>query len=150
MRQRSWIAAAAAVAGTVAAAVAGAGVAPVFAADLTVTITNARNAAGTMLVAVCDEPNFLDGQCAKTLKVKAQTTPLRVVIPGLPPGRWAVQVIHDENDNFDFDRNFFGIPTEGYGFSNNPRGSFGPPDFDDAAITVSRQPLALTVELYYW
>jgi len=124
--------------------------APALAADLAVTITNARNADGTMLIAVCDEPNFLDGACVKTMKVKAQTAPLRVVIPGMPPGRWAVQVIHDENDNVDFDRNFLGIPTEGYGFSNNPRGTFGPPDFDDAAVTMEGRPLDLTVELLYW
>jgi hypothetical protein len=30
--------------------------------------------------------------------------------------------------------NFFGIPEEGYGFSNNARGSMGPPAFDKAAF----------------
>jgi uncharacterized protein (DUF2141 family) len=32
------------------------------------------------------------------------------------------------------DKNFFGIPQEGYGFSNNARGSMGPPAFDKAAF----------------
>ena len=29
-----------------------------------------------------------------------------------------------------------GIPTEGYGFTNDPRTTFGPPDFEDAAVNV--------------
>jgi uncharacterized protein (DUF2141 family) len=39
----------------------------------------------------------------------------------LPPGQYAVQVMHDENDNGKFDTNFVGLPIEGYGFSNNPQ-----------------------------
>ena len=39
----------------------------------------------------------------------------------LPAGNYAVQVMHDENENNKLDTNFMGMPIEGYGFSNNPR-----------------------------
>lgn len=120
------------------------------AADLAVTITNARNADGSYLIAVCDEANFLVGECANRRKIPASVEPVRVVFPSLPKGRWAVQVVHDENDNFDLDRNFLGIPSEGYGFTNNPRGFFGPPDFDDAAFNMTDAAMELQIELYYW
>jgi uncharacterized protein (DUF2141 family) len=44
--------------------------------------------------------------------------------------------MHDANDNGKLDRNFMGIPSEGYGFSNNA-GEFGPASFADAAFDVA-------------
>lgn len=35
----------------------------------------------------------------------------------LPNGNYVVAVIHDENNNGVLDKNFLGIPKEGYGFS---------------------------------
>ena len=40
---------------------------------------------------------------------------------------------------------FFGIPTEDYGFSNNAKASFGPPDYQDAKFLFNRK--ALTIEI---
>ena len=54
----------------------------------------------------------------------------------LAPGRYALFAMHDENRNGDLDRNLFGIPTEGYGFSNGATGTVGPPSFDAAAVSV--------------
>jgi len=51
-----------------------------------------------------------------------------------PAGTLAVSFIHDENGNGKLDKNFFGVPTEGYGFSNDARGSMGPPAFEKAAF----------------
>jgi uncharacterized protein (DUF2141 family) len=54
----------------------------------------------------------------------------------LAPGSYAVSVIHDVNLNGDIDMNMLGIPTEGWGFSNDARGTLGPPSFDAAAVQV--------------
>jgi uncharacterized protein (DUF2141 family) len=35
------------------------------------------------------------------------------------------------------DNNFFGIPKEQYGFSNNARALFGPPNFEDASFVLN-------------
>jgi uncharacterized protein (DUF2141 family) len=51
-----------------------------------------------------------------------------------PAGSLAIAFIHDENGNGELDKNFFGIPQEGYGFSNDARGKMGPPAFDKAAF----------------
>ena len=48
--------------------------------------------------------------------------------------RIAVCAYHDENENSTLDKNSFGIPSERYGFSNNPKRGFGPPKFNEAAI----------------
>ena len=56
----------------------------------------------------------------------------------LPTGAYAIGVFHDVNGNNSLDTNFLGIPKEQYGFGNDATGSFGPPSFDEAAITVSK------------
>ncbi len=42
---------------------------------------------------------------------------------------FAVVVHHDENDDAVFQRGMFGIPLEGYGFSNDVRPVLSPPSF---------------------
>lgn len=48
----------------------------------------------------------------------------------------AISAYHDENENSRLDKNSFGIPTERYGFSNNPKRGYGPPRFSEAAIVL--------------
>ena len=69
--------------------------------------------------------------------------------PGVAPGRYAVSVFHDENANGKMDTNFMGIPREGVGASNNARGHFGPPKFDDAAFQYSGSKLDLAITIAY-
>jgi len=52
-----------------------------------------------------------------------------ISINNLKPGRYAVRYYHDENLNGKMETNIVGKPTEGYGFSNNVIGKFGPPPF---------------------
>jgi len=65
------------------------------------------------------------------------------------PTRWAVSAHHDQNNNDQLDKNAFGIPTEPYGFSNNPKRGFGPPKFDEACFSIgSDEPQeALRIEI---
>ena len=51
-------------------------------------------------------------------------------ISDLNHGKYAVRYYHDENKNGKMDTNLVGKPTEGYGFSNNIIGKFGPPAFE--------------------
>ena len=55
----------------------------------------------------------------------------------LPDGTYAIGIFVDKNYNNKMDRNFFGVPKEQFGFSNNAKGNFGPPSFEDASFTVS-------------
>lgn len=68
-------------------------------------------------------------------------------IDDLPFGRYAISAFHDVNRNGELDSGLFGIPVEDYGFSNNARASFGPPDFADAAFdfTASGQVLSIWI-----
>lgn len=54
----------------------------------------------------------------------------------LPKDNYAVAVYHDVNKNGKLDKNLVGMPTERYGFSNNARGVFSSPSFDEAKFSV--------------
>ncbi|MBC6697207.1 DUF2141 domain-containing protein [Hymenobacter puniceus] len=55
----------------------------------------------------------------------------------LPNGEWAVAITQDMNNNDKLDKNFVGIPTEPFAFSNNVRPTLAPPDFNECKFTVS-------------
>lgn len=71
------------------------------------------------------------------------------VFEKINPGTYGVAVFHDENENFRLDRNFAGLPAEGYGFSNNARGTFGPPSFKATAVLMNQPDISLTIKLIY-
>lgn len=66
----------------------------------------------------------------------------------IPSGTYAIATWHDANENKKIDKNFFGIPSEKYGFSLNKFGKFGPPDFDDVSFKVGKvENVKLTIHL---
>ena len=54
----------------------------------------------------------------------------------LPDGIYAIGLYVDSNKNEKLDTNFFGIPKEQFGFSNNAKGRFGPPLFESASFEL--------------
>lgn len=69
--------------------------------------------------------------------------------PNLPPGDYGVAAIHDENSNHHLDRNFIGIPKEGFGFANNPRVMLSAPPFSAAKVHVGCPATDVTIHLIY-
>jgi uncharacterized protein (DUF2141 family) len=67
----------------------------------------------------------------------------------VPAGQYAITVLHDENGNHKMDRNFLGIPKEGYGFANSPKVFLTPPDFKTASIEVECPTTETTIHLNY-
>jgi uncharacterized protein (DUF2141 family) len=55
------------------------------------------------------------------------------------PGKFAVSVAHDVNGNRKVDTNFFGLPTEQWGVSNNVRPSLRAPRFNEAVFNIASE-----------
>lgn len=83
----------------------------------------------------------------KSAIVTASGDSVTVSIPDVPAGKYAVAAYADSNRNGKQDKNFFGKPTELYGFSNNARGTFGPPDFSEAAFEASAGTVSQSIQL---
>lgn len=68
----------------------------------------------------------------------------------VPKGRYAVSVMHDENDDGELETNFVGMPQEGWAVSNNAKaGAMSGPSFDDAAFEYDGKPRRLVLTLNY-
>ncbi len=69
---------------------------------------------------------------------------------GLAPGEYAVGVMHDENGNGKMDFNLVGMPTEGYGMSNNHLHALRAPDWAESKFRVDAgADMSLMVNLRY-
>lgn len=66
----------------------------------------------------------------------------------VPPGIYALSVMHDENRNGKLDT-LLGIPREGFGFSRNPAIRFGPPRFDQVRMEVGAGITSVRVRMQY-
>jgi uncharacterized protein (DUF2141 family) len=113
-------------------------VAPAGDATLTVTVDGLESGEGAVRVALyAAADDFLKKENA----LHKATIPIRDgtatwTVDSVPPGGYALSVFHDENGNGELDKNSLGIPREAYGFSNDARGQFGPPKWDEARFEV--------------
>jgi uncharacterized protein (DUF2141 family) len=126
---------------------------PAAAADLTVEIQGLRSNGGAVHFGLYDKPGGFpeyDGRIAGArtgIEDGIEGWHAVAVFKGLKPGRYALAVYHDENENGEFDRFVFGLPLEDYGFSNGAAVFFGPPSFGAAAVTVPAEGLRITIRV---
>lgn len=75
---------------------------------------------------------------------------LIVTFADIEPGTYAVSVMHDENADGTLNTGSFGIPREGFGFSQNPEIGTSAPEFSEAAIVVVGRETTTQVKLIYY
>lgn len=116
-------------------------------ATLTVTVANVADEAGQIRISVYDEETWLDRerQVAREFVLPADASVEASF--ELPPGTYAVAVLHDVNDNGRMDYRLMRLPKEPYGLSNGVVPRFGPPKFADCAFAVADEDLDITIEL---
>lgn len=101
---------------------------------------------GHLLVVLCQgKEAYDDGESRYFRKQRVTSASHNIVFEQVDPGEYAVKLYHDENDNGKLDKNFIGIPKEGYGFSNNG-GRFGSPSFEKASFVVEENTM-LSIKL---
>jgi uncharacterized protein (DUF2141 family) len=118
-----------------------------------VKILNIRNSTGTVACALFESPEgfpieFLRS-ATNVMIIKIRKSQARCDFEDIPPGTYAMAVIHDENMDGKLDTNWLGIPTEGYGFSNDARGPLGAPPFSAASFQYDGKDVELTMSLHY-
>jgi uncharacterized protein (DUF2141 family) len=123
---------------------------PAAAATIVVTVHGVRNDHGQVRVALCPAANFLQPTCPWFGSAQAHPGDVRVTVSHVPPGTYAAEAFHDENDNGKLERSFFGLPEEGMGFSNDAPMHFGPPKFDAAAFQVDAADKEIGFRLKYY
>jgi len=107
--------------------------------SITVEVTGINEIEGQISIGLhSDESSFPNkGKVFKGAKVRVTGNTVSYTFEDVPFGNYAIGIYHDSNANGMLDKNFMGIPTEGYAFSNNRFGMFGkPPTFRDASFEV--------------
>ena len=121
--------------------------------DVTVTVTDLRNLKGVVRACITGDPrhfpNCKDGTLTKRMIVPA-ATPLTFVFKDVAPGRYAIGMVHDQNNNGKMDRALLMMPKEGYGFSRDAKVVMSPPKFEAAAFDVGSEPVEQTIRMRYW
>lgn len=102
--------------------------------DLIVEIAPLRNNNGKILLELSNEKE----EVLKGISENIADNKCIIRIPNLKPGAYAFRYFHDENGDEKINTNFMGIPREGYGFSNNAKGSFGPPSFEKMLFELTK------------
>jgi len=104
---------------------------------LTVVVKQMKNTEGELRVSLFNsESDWLSKGEIQTSQIENQEV-VTISFKNVPAGKYAVSVIHDANSNGDLDTGSFGIPVEAYGFSNDARGMFGPPSFDESEFEIT-------------
>lgn len=118
-----------------------------------VKILNIRNSTGAVACALFESPagfptEFLHS-ATNIMMIKIKDAQARCDFEDIPPGRYALAVIHDENMNGKLDTNWLGAPTEGYGFSNDAKAFLSAPSFSAASFLYDGRNVDMTISLNY-
>lgn len=122
------------------------------AADLQLVVYNAKSKQGHVLVSIFDDADaFPDHpeRAVKKLKLTLDQA-ANYLVTDLAPGEYAIAILHDQNDNGKMDKNGVGLPKEGFAFSNNSIGTFGPPSFKKAKFEVKEALVTQQIKLKYF
>ena len=112
-------------------------------------ITGIKNSTGFIQIAVFKSDTDFDKDIFSYVIAVPASSEVQVSIPNLEVGRYAIAVYHDENKNQKLDKNFVGVPKEGYGFSNNAVGKLGPPKFSETSFSLDTQLKKLSIRMNY-
>ena len=106
---------------------------------ITLHINDLQSAKGDVHIIIYNDPStFLHKeQALRRIVLPAQKGQLTTSITDLPPGTYAISLFHDEDSSGDLTRNFFRMPAEGTGLSNDARPHMGPPRYEDASFELN-------------
>ena len=114
---------------------------------ITLNFEGMKSDKGSLFVAVYETKDSFLKKRFKGSITKINNKKATVILKDIPTGEYAVSAFHDANDNKKMDTNFFGIPKEPIGISNNATGFMGPPKYNEAKFTVNKNiTLAITIK----
>jgi len=114
-------------------------------------VSSFKNTRGTLNCRLFTKASdFPDGKGILTVRTPIAGANTTCTFPNVEPGTYAVAVVHDENSNGKLDKNFVGVPSEGYGVSNNKTYALSAPKWDESVFTIApSESKTLQVKLRY-
>ena len=106
---------------------------------LRVHVGGFENADGAAGIAVWNGPRGFPEQIEHAVATTYAPIQDGVAVAGfdeLEPGRYAITIYHDKNDNRRFDKNWLGLPKEAWGVSNDVRPRWRARTFAEAMLDL--------------
>ena len=119
--------------------------------SITVKISNVHKGKGQILIGLFNSSDGfreIDSVYKQGIISTVDSTELVYLFTDVPSGVYALSTFHDENKNSKLDKNFLGMPKEGYGFSNNLRPTFRPASFEESLFKLNKD-MNITIEMGY-
>lgn len=120
---------------------------------LIIGVDDLRNATGQICYGLYNKADGFPDDKTKVIKggcVPIQSLPLEISLDQLPYGLYAVSLLHDENSNNQLDTGLFGIPKEGFGFSNNPVVRTKAPTFQQSSFVFTSTQNRFQISMIYF
>ncbi|NOX45863.1 MAG: DUF2141 domain-containing protein [Chlorobi bacterium] len=119
-------------------------------ADLSLTVTGFETISGTINIGLYNKADDFpeENKEYKLIIEEVRDKEFTYTFKDLPLGEYAIALYHDENKDDECNRNFLGIPKEGYGFSKNFKPVFSAPSFDDTKFSLTENK-SITINLIY-
>lgn len=119
---------------------------------LTVKVENLRNSKGVVQFALYNKDNSIPDEDYKKYyqleKAKIVNGKSEITFKNLPKGKYAVNILHDENSNGKVDKGFL-LPKEGIGFSNYQSiGLRNKPNFSKASFELNADKTIVVTVIY--
>lgn len=105
---------------------------------ITLEFEGMKSDKGDLYVAVYNTKDSFLKQPLKGTIIKVIDKKATVILKDITEGTYAVSAFHDVNNNKKMDTNFFRIPKEPTGISNDAKGFMGPPKYKDAKFEVTK------------
>lgn len=121
--------------------------------DLYIEVQDLRNFEGNLSIVLFNQEDGFPEDASKALNWKTidlNREKPAFIFSDLPAGTYAFSILHDEDENGKMEKNFLGIPKEGFGFSNNYRPRVKNPSFEDAAFRLKPGENNLVIEMVYY
>ncbi len=117
-------------------------------ADVELNIENIREEGGILWVHIFSDKEAFPAESHKAYRLDSgyvKDGKSRIIVKNIPFGAYALTIHHDKNNNDKMDKDFFGLPAEQYGLSNNPKIFMSLPGFDECRFDIDTQVVKLNI-----
>lgn len=122
-------------------------------AELNVAVSNIRNNAGVIRIALYNSQQAYEAKdpsgsmAYRRAQLAIKQGEAMWKVQNLPYGVYGVKLYHDEKNRAKLTKSMVGRPTEGIGFSNNPKVTSHAPSFDEVKFTINQPKTTINIKM---
>ncbi len=116
--------------------------------SLIVKVNGIKEDEGQIRIALYNSESTFMKKTYEFKSAKARKGVVHTTFKDLPRQTYAISVYHDTDNDGELDKGWFGIPSEPYGFSNNPQELMGSPSFKQTSFLLDPENNIIEIELF--